>query len=76
MVLGCLVMTEGSLQNGALLGVYIDLLKPRDTQHACKEARDGESVWTKLSFLGQLFLVSFIFVIAWGIRTINQSVGS
>ena len=65
-------MTEGSPKKGSLVGVYSYLPMPRDTQHPCEGAA-GEmgSVWTKLSFLGHLFLVSDHFVIARGTRTTN-----
>ena len=39
-----------------LLGVYTDLPMPRGTQWLLWEpTRNGQSVWTKLSFLGQTF---------------------
>ena len=46
---------------------------PRDTQSPCEGSswRDRQRVWTKLSSLGHLFLVSDHFVIAWGTRTTN-----
>ena len=54
-----LIMTEGSPQRGALSGVYTDLSMPRDSKGPAKGAtRNGQSMWSELSFLGQFFLVS------------------
>ena len=52
-------MTEGSPQKGALSG-FIPTCQGQETANvpARGAARDGRGVWTELSFLGHLFLVS------------------
>ena len=72
-VLQCLEMTEGRPPNGSLVGVYIPTSQWQETPNipARAAARNGRSVWTELSFLGHLFLVSDHSIIAWGIRTTN-----
>ena len=68
MVFEVLIMTEGSPERGALLGVYTHLAMPRDTEHPCKGS--GQT-WANL--VGQTFFSwshfpDFFdhFVIAWG----------
>ena len=52
-----------------LSGVYTDLPMPRGTQHLLQEpTRNGQSVSTKLSFLGQTFQSLWPFHNSWGIR--------
>ena len=60
-----------------LLGRYTDLPMPRGTQCLLWEpTRNGQSVWTELSFLGQTFWSHWPFHNFLGIRTTNLSVGS
>ena len=60
-----------------LLGVYTDLPLPIGTQCLLQEqTRNGQSVWTELSFLGQTFWSHWPFHNFLGIRTTNLSVGS
>ena len=55
-----------------LLGDYTDLLMSRGTQCLLQRmARDGPSVWTELSFLGQTFRPLWPFCNFFGIRTTN-----
>ena len=66
-------MTEGQLQDGEPCWGFILTCQCQETPNvpARRVARDGQSVWTELSFLCRLFLVSDHFVSAWGIRTTN-----
>ena len=59
-VLWCVIMTAGRPQNGSLVGVYIPTSQCQETPTipVRGRARNGWSVWTEFSFLGQLFLVS------------------
>ena len=60
-----------------LSGVYTDLPMPRGTQCLLQEpTRNGQSVWTELSFLGQTFRSYWPFHNFLGIRNTNLSVGS
>ena len=53
-----------------LSGVYTDLPMPRGTQHLLQEpTRNGQSVWTELSFLGQTFWSLWPFHNSLGIRS-------
>ena len=55
-----------------LLGVYTDLPMPRGTQCLLREpTRNGQSVWTELSFLGQTFRSLWPFHNSLGIRSTN-----
>ena len=55
-----------------LSGGYTDLPMPRDTQWLLWEpTRNGQSVWTELSFLGQTFWSLWPFHNSLGIRSIN-----
>ena len=61
----------------SLLGVYTDLPMPRGTQCLLQgPTRNGQSVWTELSFLGQTFRSYWPFHNFLGIRNTNLSVGS
>ena len=69
----CLMMTEGSPQNGSLVGGLYHLPMPRDTQRPCegsgwKWAKHVD--WTFLSWSAFPGLFD-CFIIAWGIRTTN-----
>ena len=60
--LRCLVMTEGSPQKGNLVG---GLYRPASAKETPKvpvrgATKNGQSVWTELSFFGQLFPVSSV----------------
>ena len=55
-----------------LLGVYTDLPMPRGTQYLLwGPTRNGKSVWTELSFLGQTFWSLWPFHNSLGIRSTN-----
>ena len=55
-----------------LSGVYTDLPMPRGTQHLLRgPTRNGQSVWTELSFLGQTFWSLWPFHNSLGIRSTN-----
>ena len=55
-----------------LSGVYTDLPMPRGTQCLLREpTRNGQSVWTELSFLGQTFRSLWPFHNSLGIRSTN-----
>ena len=55
-----------------LSGVYTDLPMPRGTQCLLREpTRNGQSVWAKLSFLGQTFLSLWPFHNSLGIKSTN-----
>ena len=55
-----------------LSGVYTDLPMPRGTQCLLQErTRNGQSVWTKLSFLSQTFQCLWPFHNSLGIRSTN-----
>ena len=60
-----------------LSGVYTDLPMPRSTQRILQgPTRNGQRVWTELSFLSQTFQSLWPFHNFLGIRTTNLSVGS
>ena len=55
-----------------LSGVYIDMPMPRGTQWLLWEpTRNGQSVWTKLSFLGQTFWSSDHFITPWELEVLT-----
>ena len=55
-----------------LSGVYTDMPLPRGTQCLLREpTRNGQSVWTELSFLGQAFQSLWPFHNSLGIRSTN-----
>ena len=67
------VMTEGNPQKGSFVG---SLYRPANAKRNPRSlargvTRNGQSMWTELSFLSHLFLVTDYFVIAWGITTTN-----
>ena len=60
-----------------LSGVYTDLPMSRGTQRLLQElTRNGQSVWPKLSFLGQLFSLFGHFITPWKLEVLTESVGS
>ena len=55
-----------------LLGVYTYLLMPRGTQCLLRgPTRNGQSVWTKLSFLGQIFGLFDHFITPWELEVLT-----
>ena len=60
-----------------LSGVYTDLPMPRGTQCLLREpTRNGQSMWTELSFLSQTFLSLWPFHNSLGIRSANLIYGN
>ena len=66
-------MTEGSPTKGSLVGgLYQPTIQEALNVPVRGVARNGKSMWSELSFLGQFFSGLFDHsVTAWGIRTTN-----
>ena len=55
-----------------LLGHYTDLPMPRGTQCLLREpTRNGQSMWTELSFLGQIFGLFDHFITSWELEVLT-----